>query len=109
MGLCLDQKLGCIYCGDGSESKSGVCVCMRAPANAVGLPGSVCVIGVAYAPVIIISPISRACESIEREGGIATFEWRARTALSGADGELRRRYDSGRSASRGVIKEVLAF
>lgn len=38
----------------------------RVPANAVGLPRSVCVIGVAYAPVIIISPISRACESIER-------------------------------------------
>ena len=43
----------------------------RVPANAVGLPRSVCVIGVAYAPVIIISPISRACESIEREGGMA--------------------------------------
>ena len=58
----------------------------RVPANAVGLPRSVCVIGVAYAPVIIISPISRECESIEREGGIATFEWRVRTALSGAVG-----------------------
>lgn len=38
----------------------------RVPANAVGLSRAVCVIGVAYAPVIIISPISRACESIER-------------------------------------------
>lgn len=30
MGFCLDQKRGCIYCEDGSESKSGFCVCMRA-------------------------------------------------------------------------------
>lgn len=41
-------------------------LCARVPANAVGLQMSVCVIGGAYALIIIISPISRACESIER-------------------------------------------
>ena len=109
-GLCLDKKARLYILRRRFGVKERFLrMYARVPANAVGLPRSVCVIGVAYAPVIIISPFSRACENIEWKGGIATFEWRVRTALSGADGELRRRYDSGRSASRGVKKEVLAF
>ena len=36
------------------------------PANVVGLPRSVCVIGIAYAPVIIISPMSYVGSNTER-------------------------------------------
>lgn len=64
----------------------------RVPANAVGLPRSVCVIGVAYAPVIIISPISRACEASSGKAERQRFDW-----LIGCGRQIKERIRLGKT------------